>query len=298
MNINAIEDLDSFFSGHLIVNKDRKITFCNDYICGLGEQPQDTLVNSSISNCFTKASGIFIESYIYPRLLKESVVQESQMSWRGQHGQIIPVVVNIKLGKEGSSFWSIYECSNRDKLYNELIEAKEKLEEQSRELYQLATTDPLTGLLNRREMSVQVKKLTSQVARNSSTYALLSIDVDLFKQVNDAYGHSVGDDVLKKLANILIKDRRANDVVARVGGEEFILVLADIDDENAFIFAETLRKNIETQSIDNISITVSIGLVVSHKKAKVDFDFLLNLSDKALFDAKKAGRNRTTVGQY
>ncbi|MFQ3235943.1 MAG: diguanylate cyclase (GGDEF)-like protein [Paraglaciecola sp.] len=298
MNIKALQDLDNFCSGHLIVNQDRKIIFCNDYISTLSGLDNDKFVNACLSGCFTKASNIFIDSYIYPLLLKESVVKECQITWCDKNGQVIPVVVNIRLGQQDTSFWSIYECTNRDKLQSELITAKKKLEEQSKKLYLLATIDPLTGLLNRREMMAQVTKITSQVARNSSNFALLSIDVDFFKQVNDTYGHLAGDKVLKHLANILVEDRRAHDIVARVGGEEFILLLPDMNKENAFIFAEKLRKKIEKQSIDNINITVSIGLVISHKKVKVDFDFLLHLSDNALYNSKKEGRNRTTVAQY
>ena len=159
----------------------------------------------------------------------------------------------------------------------------------------LATTDPLTGLLNRRELLTQADKIIHQVARNSSTYALLSIDVDLFKCVNDTYGHQTGDKVLKHLANLFVEERRANDLVARTGGEEFVLLLPDIDKESAFLFAENLRKKVECQSIDNIDITVSIGLVVSQQDVKTEFNTLLKLSDKALYDAKHLGRNRTII---
>ncbi|MFT5720124.1 MAG: diguanylate cyclase (GGDEF)-like protein [Motiliproteus sp.] len=298
MKNKTLQNLNNFCSGHLVVNKNREIVFCNTYICNLSEQSNDNIVNGLITSCFSKASRIFIDSYIYPILIKEKIIQESQMHWCGKEGKKIPVVVNIRLEEQGTSFWSIYVCSNRDLLYDELIIAKEKLEQQSRDLYLLATTDSLTGLLNRREMLVQVKRLTSQVVRNSSTFALLSIDIDLFKKVNDTYGHPAGDKVLTHLANILTKDRRAQDIIARMGGEEFILVLPDMDEANAFIFAENIRESIENQPVDNINITVSIGLVVSHKYSNVDFDFLLRLSDNALYDAKNSGRNRTVAAKY
>lgn len=294
---DTVHDLNDFFSGHLIVNNDRKIIFCNTYICELSDQPENSLINKPISKYFTKASNIFIDSYIYPLLINQSYVQEIQITWIGKNGERIPVVVNIKLAPEGLSYWSLYVCENRDKLNSELLKANEKLEQQSQELFHLATTDPLTGLLNRRELQVQTQKIIHQAGRNLSTFALLSIDVDFFKRVNDRYGHPAGDKVLIHLARILAQERRVTDLVARIGGEEFVLVLADIDEKNAFLLAESLRETIEKQSIGKIKITVSIGLVVTQKNIQTDFDQLLELSDKALYQSKKSGRNRTHVAQ-
>jgi len=297
MAIKAEQSLDNFFSGHLVVNKERKIVFCNTYIKDLSTA-EDSLIDTSISQYITKASNIFIDSYIYPLLFSDSIVQEIQITWLGQNGKKIPVVVNIKLGEDNCSYWSIYVCVTRDKLQSELLAANEKLEKQSQELFSLATTDPLTGLLNRRELQVQANKVISQAARNLSTFALLYIDADLFKQVNDTYGHHTGDKVLIHIANMLAKKRRLNDLVARVGGEEFVLLLPDIDEINAFELSEKIRKNIANETIENITITVSIGLVVTRKNTKIDFDKLLQLSDDALYNSKKAGRNRTSVTLY
>ena len=97
---------------------------------------------------------------------------------------------------------------------------------------------------------------------------------------------------------MLAKKRRLNDLVARVGGEEFVLLLPDIDEINAFELSEKLRKNIANETIENITITVSIGLVVTRKNTKIDFDKLLQLSDDALYNSKKAGRNRTSITLY
>lgn len=298
INKDTVHDLNDFYSGHLIVNNDRKIIFCNTYICELSDQPENSLINKPISRYFTKASNIFIDSYIYPLLINQSCIQEIQITWLGRNGKRIPVVVNIKRTPEGISYWSLYICENRDKLNSELLKANEKLEEQSQELFRLATTDPLTGLLNRRELQVQAQKMIHQAGRNLSTFALLSIDIDFFKRVNDTYGHPAGDKVLIHLAGILVQERRVTDLVARIGGEEFVLVLPDINEKNAFQLAENLRKTIEKQSIGKIKITVSIGLIVTRKNIPTDFDLLLELSDKALYQSKKSGRNRTHVAQF
>ncbi|WP_372738944.1 GGDEF domain-containing protein [Neptunomonas sp.] len=290
--------MDHFHSGHLIVNKDRKIIFCNTYICDLSDQPEKQMIDSNISQYMSKASNIFMDSYIFPLLINESIAQEIQITWVGKNGQRIAVVANIKLGLKGISYWSLYECANRDKLHSELLKANEKLEQQSQELFSLATTDPLTGLINRRELQAQVEKVIYQVSRNLSTFALLSIDVDFFKRVNDTYGHQAGDRVLINLANIFTTSLRAHDLIARVGGEEFVLLLQDIDEKNAFLLAEKLRRSVEASAIDDIKITVSIGLVVTRKNAVAGLDMLLKLSDNALYEAKKSGRNRTLIAQF
>ena len=291
------KDINNFLSGHLVTNEDRKIVFCNNYISSLTDQPEDKLLNTLISQYISKASNIFIDSYVYPLLLSESVVKEMQVTLLGKNGKKIPVVVSIKQRKDGMSYWSIYECAIRDKLQCELLKANDQLEKQSQALLLLATTDPLTGLINRRELRAQANKIIHQAARNATTFALLSIDIDYFKCINDEYGHQAGDKLLMELSKLLTNQRRINDLVARVGGEEFVMLLSDINEVNAFRLAEDLRELIENQSIDNMSITVSIGLVVTHKNIKTDLDTLLKLSDNALYESKGSGRNRTSIAQ-
>jgi len=169
---------------------------------------------------------------------------------------------------------------------------------QYKKLSRLAKTDPLTGLLNRRELHKQAKKIIHLAARNSSTFAVLSIDVDYFKYVNGTYNHQTGDTVLIHLANLLSTERRANDLAARTGDEEFVLILADIDKENSLMLAEKLRVAVENASVTIINITISIRLVVSQKDLQVDLDSLLTLSDKALYDAKAGGRNQAALIDY
>ena len=123
----------------------------------------------------------------------------------------------------------------------------------------------------------------------------MSIDVDFFKRVNDTYGHQAGDNVLINLAQIFTKERRVNDLVARIGGEEFVLVLPDVNQEDAFDLAEKLREAVEEKLIANVKITISIGLDVTQKNASVDLNTLLNASDNALYESKNSGRNKTSI---
>jgi sigma-B regulation protein RsbQ len=290
-------NVDNFNSGLLIVNKQRQIVFCNAYFASLCSVDKATITKNSLAQYFSKASNIFIDSYVYPLLLSEGSVQEIQLSCRDRHSKSIPVIVNINLLPDGDTYWSIYTCTNRDKLQTELIKAKEALEKKTQELFELATTDSLSGLLNRREFFHLAQKAVQQAMRNSSTLALLSFDIDYFKQVNDCYGHQMGDKVIQTVANILSENRRVYDVVARIGGEEFVVLLPDIDKQNAWQLAEKLRQQVAQQSIDGIRVTVSVGLCVTEKGQAINVHEMLRLSDNALYKAKNNGRNQTIIYQ-
>ena len=112
-------------------------------------------------------------------------------------------------------------------------------------LEQLAQTDPLTQLLNRRALTERITAEMERALRYDSTMALLMIDLDHFKKVNDTYGHLVGDDVLRDVAQLLGETIRGSDIVARYGGEEFLVLLPETDDEGAESFAERIRAAVE-----------------------------------------------------
>lgn len=286
---------DEFNSGHLILDKDRNIVFCNQYVEQLHHSQPSDMLHKPIANFLSKASIIFLDTYIYPMLLTEPIYSEGQMSWIDGAGVSIPIVVNIKLAENGSSLWSLYVCINRDKLHDELIQTRDKLVHQTKNLYALATTDSLTGLLNRRELLAQAQIITAHAKRNQSTYAVLALDVDHFKQVNDTYGHQIGDDVLVSLADSLTGNLRINDLVARVGGEEFLVVICDINVDDAFEIAEKIRLNIASCLLNDIAVTVSIGVGLS--QANYSLTDVWKHADIALYQAKNNGRNQTIIAQ-
>ena len=298
VNLAHFEKFNCFHSGHLIVNEDRKILFCNAYVTELTGFSVQVLIDNPISSLFTKASNIFIDSYVYPLLLKDKIVEEIQIKLTKSDNESVPIVINIIEDNKGLSYWSFYVCANRDKLQTELLKAKKELENKASELYNLATTDPLTGLLNRRELAVLGNKLINHANSDHSNLAMLCIDVDYFKRVNDAHGHQVGDQVLQNLAALLLENRHTDDLVDRVGGEEFIILLGDITLENAHKITEDLRIKIAKHILSGVNITVSIGLVVSSKNQIVDYQSLHSIADNALYASKQNGRNRTTAVSY
>ncbi|QIR14998.1 sensor domain-containing diguanylate cyclase [Shewanella aestuarii] len=295
MHTDKFADSNNFYSGHIVTDCKRKIYYCNDYIADLSCIAKNAIVNTSISQHISKASNIFLDSYVYPILITEFTVEEIQMTWIDKHGKKIPIVANIKLGPDSMTYWSIYVCINRDKLQNELLNTNEYLEKLSNDLTVLATTDSLTGLLNRRELKRQAEKAIYQASINQSSFALLFIDIDLFKKINDSFGHQMGDKVIITLAQRLKDMLRENDILARIGGEEFVLILTNIDPISSYKLAERLREKVSDSPINGISVTVSIGLAVCEDENLKDFDKLLQRADKALYEAKKSGRNRVFI---
>jgi diguanylate cyclase (GGDEF)-like protein len=157
-------------------------------------------------------------------------------------------------------------------------------------LEQLAATDPLTGLANRRGCEKGIAREISRAQREHRPLSCILLDIDRFKQVNDTLGHHAGDQVLRELSSLLRRSVRAYDIVARWGGEEFLLVLPGADRTMARILAERIRVGIQQLPVSNIgSITVSAG--AAEFDSDYDFDSTLRVADRRLYEAKAAGRN-------
>ncbi len=160
-----------------------------------------------------------------------------------------------------------------------------------RKLHREGTTDPLTGVVNRRGLETAIEELT-ETARD---VAVVMIDVDHFKSVNDKFGHTVGDEVLKAITVLIMAEARSEDVVARMGGEEFVALLPETGLESARHFAERLRSTIEQTPFDIVgNVTISLG-VACHPVHGGDLRGALAMADAALYRAKAAGRNRVHV---
>lgn len=162
------------------------------------------------------------------------------------------------------------------------------------EIYLLATTDSLTGIANRRQFSTILASEIDRVKRYGTPMSLAMYDIDYFKRVNDTFGHDVGDYVLQALTSLVKENIRANDVVARWGGEEFMVLMPQSDIEAASNVSEKLRLAIAGHHFDNLDkLTVSLG--VTAFELQDDMNSLLKRVDEALYEAKKKGRNRVEV---
>lgn len=181
--------------------------------------------------------------------------------------------------------------------YNRLssINAHDNLEKNIEELHKLSTIDTLTNIYNRRYFFEMSEKLISIAAREEQKVSLLMIDIDYFKYINDTYGHQAGDFILINLAKEIKKTLRKSDIFARIGGEEFTILLNDTSLDGAGVIAEKIRSNIEKKLFiyngNSINITISIGLSVLNNENN-SIEKLYKESDKKLYIAKGNGRNR------
>jgi len=188
-------------------------------------------------------------------------------------------------------------------LHGKLQESKSEVEKLQLELQNAKTEallDPMTKVLNRRGFDAQLKKLVANPELADKRVSFLMLDIDFFKQVNDTYGHLFGDRVICGLAAALTAQVKGQDSVARLGGEEFAVVLPDTPVQGAFAVAEHIRRRIEQSKIRRQDtqelvggVTVSIG--VADCAIGGDFTAAIAHADEALYASKKAGRNRTTV---
>ena len=267
----------------------------------------------------TIPSRIYIQTYFPPSIKMHGRVNEMYLTLKTKSEQITVLMNTVERNEQ-------YECvfvqlKVRDEYENELLLAKRNTERILREtdeaymklqglmkevegkqqelvelniqLKELATTDPLTDLKNRRclqEIIVENIELSKKV---HSSFSLLLIDVDFFKRVNDTYGHPIGDAVLQELAKKLQIETRLHDLVARMGGEEFMIVLPNTNKDQAQVIAERIRLNLDRDSWEHTPITVSIG-VTTYEPAD-NLSILFSKVDEALYRSKKAGRNCVSV---
>lgn len=170
-----------------------------------------------------------------------------------------------------------------------------ELERLNDRLYQMATTDSLSGLANRRHFLRSARDLFNFHRSQGVPMALLMLDIDHFKQVNDRHGHAAGDEVIKAVASVLHDQLRDQDLVGRLGGEEFAMLLVSCDGEHAAEVAERLRQRVATLTIRHenaaIPVTISIG-VAATQESESRIESALSRADQALYAAKAQGRNR------
>ena len=168
------------------------------------------------------------------------------------------------------------------------------------EIHFMSSTDSLTGILNRRSVLNHLLMEQKNSARHGTPLSVLMIDLDHFKSINDTWGHSTGDRVLKKAAETLARSVRQNDFVGRYGGEEFLIVLPGLEHEKAHQLAERIRMALSHLTFDvavdaELSLTASMGLCCADPDMNLTSDQLIQEADKALYRAKNSGRNKLVV---
>lgn len=172
-----------------------------------------------------------------------------------------------------------------------LEEAQKDIEEKNKELEKLATTDKLTNLYNRRKIEELLEFEINRSERFNHNFGLAIVDIDKFKEVNDTYGHQIGDKVLKELANILNTNRRKTDFVGRYGGEEFVIICPESDVQGVIKLMETFKEKICNYKFSKVeNKTASFGVTMSQRGDTIES--ILKRADDALYKAKDNGRNK------
>lgn len=198
--------------------------------------------------------------------------------------------------KDGSEFWleeNIISVQNDAGEIESFILVGEDITIK-KEFENLSNTDKLTGIINRRKLDELLEHEVQMAKRHASNLSLIIVDIDHFKDVNDTYGHQIGDLVLAKVAEIITQTIRKSDIFGRFGGEEFLIVCPKTTEAEAFVLAEKLRKSIENYTFEEIGHkTMSLG--ISQFLSNDSAETLLKKADTALYEAKNSGRNKSVI---
>jgi two-component system cell cycle response regulator len=198
--------------------------------------------------------------------------------------------------------WTSAELRARIGVGNRIIRLHEHLEENERRLIKVAQTDDLTQIWNRPAIMRRLDQELARSDRSKLPFALLMLDVDHFKAVNDSYGHLAGDAVLKEIAARIQNACRKYDIVGRYGGEEFLAILHNTSPEGVWSLAQRFRSCIAEQPISaegiSLTVTASVGAVWHNPEFQSSVDLLVGLADKMLYQAKENGRNRVEFAHF
>ncbi|MFC7678812.1 diguanylate cyclase [Paenibacillus sp. GCM10028914] len=309
--------------GYVSITQKGIVTDVNQTFLDMMGYTQEDLVQKHFESMMSTANKLIFHSYFYPYINLDGHVDELFISLKDQQGQSIPFILNgrrfeiegvemidcilVQMSKRidyeqelrsakkqiETAYWEKDEALAKLKQIHMEIEQKQaQLMEYNAILVELSVTDKLTGLKNRRYFQEKLEEQILRYAETGQPVSVLIIDIDHFKKVNDTWGHQAGDDVLKELAEILQLQSHPDDVVARLGGEEFVLILPGTDVEESKTKAEELRLAVTRSDWTITQITVSIGIsTISSDDSDAT---LLKKADQALYASKENGRNRVT----
>lgn len=293
--MHTVFDINQFPCGCLVTSPDCKILSANRYFLEQLNQDPKALTGRSINVLLNRASQLFCDSYIIPTLAHEGKCCEVQISLTSVDGDVVHKVASVRKMADGNLTWVFIEAQKRNALFNELETARLALQHQREELDELARTDALTGVANRRALDGAARRMFQDADISGQPVTVLMMDVDRFKHINDTYGHDVGDQALCALADALTMSVRKTDMVCRLGGDEFVCILRDTPLEHAKALCGRIHDAVATAMPDTCQFTISIGVAVHAPGDPADFHDILKRADRALYRAKDAGRANTQV---
>jgi diguanylate cyclase (GGDEF)-like protein/PAS domain S-box-containing protein len=289
--------MNNMFDGVYFVDPDRRITFWNrtaerltGYEAGevVGRRCADNILVHVDGNGQNLCEGLCPLA----RTLQDGESREADLFLHHRDGHRMPVAVRIAAIRSASG-----KITGAMEVFNDNSRRLAELQEVDR-LKQLALIDPMTELRNRRFMEMSLQTILKEVGRYNWPMGLLFVDIDLFKRINDTYGHEAGDQILKAVGQTLVRSVRSFDIVGRWGGEEFVLIVRNITGKSLGKLAEKLRvlvgKSFVTLSSSQVAVTVSIGATTLNPDDTVDS--AIGRADELMYRSKTGGRNRVTLG--
>jgi diguanylate cyclase (GGDEF)-like protein len=275
--------LDENMHARFINRASRQLWNMPDALAASRPSFTELMRNACHSGAFTLPAAK-LDAYIEWRVALVRGGYEAPMDLHLANGKILRF--QCKALPAGGRFLSYTEVTD-------LVRHAEKLE-------RLATTDEMTDICNRRHFLTLAETEWRRFQQDGEPFALLILDVDLFKSINDRFGHNVGDAVIKSVAGICRDEKREADILARIGGEEFVLLLPNTRCDEAIGFAQKLRQRVEAEPFVNdeesLRLTISIG-VAEAQADMAGISDVMKCADQALYDAKRGGRNRVESRQ-
>ncbi|NDL69047.1 sensor domain-containing protein [Vreelandella alkaliphila] len=298
MVTSNLYSLDDFPVGCMVTDYKRRILYSNHYLEQYHGYSTNELLGADLFTLLSKASQIMYDTYIVPILIREKQCDEIRLSLITRSNSKLPIVVSVHCDGRANErlFWSISSASRSDQLFEELTETKQLLEQKVSLLRTLSDTDQLTGLPNRAALTNHLDQKILNLKQDGMAFALAFVDLDGFKEVNDRYGHQMGDKILQLVAKRLANNLRSDDLIARFGGDEFVIFLngrfsADLVEES---LSRLISKLAEPFDIDSVllKLSASIGVTLYPQSKEVEPDQLIRQADQAMYQAKLAGKNQ------
>ena len=304
---------DVFAGGVMIVDPAGRLMLVNAALRRwMGGQTDAQLQGKQVETVdwFRKALPVNRKEHPWSRAMASSVATEGEyLEFQLTSGEALKVVVNASpisdaMRKVRGCLVTFDNVTPLHELNAQLVksmadleDSKQQLEKKNDELRRVATRDPLTGCLNRRALFEQLDRLFAEHRESAGAICCIMADIDHFKSFNDRYGHAVGDQVLQTVTRSLSSALREVDLLCRYGGEEFCIILPEVDMAQALSIAERLREDIERRAGSSVRSTAGLMVTSSFGVAQLTPDVsdpaqLIDMADKALYAAKHAGRNR------
>lgn len=274
--------------GMALVAPDGKWLMVNKSLCQLTGYSEEELLKITFQDLTHPEDLDEDMGYVKQMLAGTRDTYQMEKRYFHKNGQIIHILLSVSLVKDKNNAPLFFVSQIQDITEQKLMQ---------KELVKQATLDPLTGTNNRRHFFTLAERDIQRGSRYSEDLVLLMLDIDHFKAVNDTYGHSIGDEALKKMVDVCRTEIRSFDIFGRIGGEEFCILLTKSDATSGFTLAERLRKAVENSFIVTdkgvIKFTVSIGGIAFSGNGSLET--LMKQADNALYQAKNSGRNKTVI---